>query len=354
MALERVERKAIADTVQAEADLKAKEAEFRQQQDKLNKIGQQITKAKIYAPINGMVVYATSAQRSRHGNTEPLDEGQSVRERQELIYLPTADAMMAEINIHEASLDKVSLGLAVRVTVDALPGKTFTGRVSKIAPLPNAQSMWLNPDLKVYSAQIDLEGSGTGVRTGMSCQAEILVDRYEDAISVPVQAVIRVGGKPTVFVVKDNQVKPQTVELGLDNNRMVRIVSGLEPGQTVSLTPPLAAAGTVDKPVAEPTESSELAGSPNVRPAPDATRTLPGPPDRADEQPRARRGNGGEQGEAERSARRRPSREMTPEEREQRRRQFENLSPEQREQLRQRRSRQRQETTQPAADQQGR
>jgi len=344
MALERVERKAIADTVQAEADLKAKEAEFRQQQDKLDKIGQQIAKAKIYAPINGMVVYATSAQRSRHGSTEPLDEGQSVRERQELIYLPTADAMMAEINIHEASLDKVSLDLPVRVTVDALPGQTFTGRVSKIAPLPNAQSMWLNPDLKVYSAQIDLAGSGTGLRTGMSCQAEILVNRYEDAISVPVQAVIRVGGKPTVFVVEGNQVKPQTVELGLDNNRMVRIVNGLEPGETVSLTPPLADAGIVEEPVAEPTGSAELAG------APDATRTLTRPPDRADGQPRARRGDGGDQGDAERSDRRRPSREMTPEQREQRRKRFENLSPEQREQLRQRRTRQRQEPTQPAAD----
>ena len=344
MALERVERKAIADTVQAEADLKAKEAEFRQQQDKLDKIGQQIAKAKIYAPINGMVVYATSARRSRHGSTEPLDEGQSVRERQELIYLPTADAMMAEINIHEASLDKVSLDLPVRVTVDALPGQTFTGRVAKIAPLPNAQSMWLNPDLKVYSTQIDLAGSGTGLRTGMSCQAEILVNRYEDAISVPVQAVIRVGGEPTVFVVEDNQVKPQTVELGLDNNRMVRIVSGLEPGETVSLTPPLADAGTVEEPTAEPTGSAELAG------APDATGALPRPPDRADGQPRARRGDGGDQGDADRSGRRRPSREMTPEQREERRKRFENLSPEQREQLRQRRTRQRQEPTQPAAD----
>jgi HlyD family secretion protein len=351
MALDRVERKAKADIVQAEADLKAKEAEFGQQQDKLNKIEEQITKAKIYAPISGMVVYATSARGSWRGNAEPLDEGQSVRERQELIYLPTADAMMAEIKIHEASLDKVSLGLPVRVTVDALPGKTFSGRVSKIAPLPDAQSMWLNPDLKVYSAEIDLEGTGMVLRTGMSCQAEILVDRYEDAISVPVQAVVRVGREPTVFVVEDGQMKPQTVELGLDNNRMVRIVSGLEPGQTVSLAPPLAVAAVQETVVAEATESSEMLGPSGAPSGPDATRALPRGPDRADAQPRGQREGGGDRGDAERSGRRRPSREMTPEQREERRRRFENLSPEQREQLRQRRSRQRQEPRQPAADQ---
>ena len=351
MALERVERKARADIVQAEADLKAKEAEFGQQQDKLSKIGQQIAKAKIYAPIDGMVVYATSARGSWRGNAEPLDEGQSVRERQELIYLPTADAMMAEIKVHEASLDKVSLGLPVRVTVDALPGETFNGRVSKIAPLPDAQSMWLNPDLKVYSAEIDLQGTELGLRTGMSCQAEILVDRYEDAISVPVQAVVRVGREPTVFVVEDGQMKPQAVELGLDNNRMVRIVSGVKPGQTVSLTPPLAVAAVQETVVAEATESSEMAGpSSDARSGPDATRTLPRRADRADAQPRSR-GEGGEQGDAERSRRRRPPREMTPEQREQWRKRLENLSPEQREQLRQRRSRQRQEPRQPAADQ---
>jgi hypothetical protein len=237
----------------------------------------------------------------------------------------------------------------VRVTVDALPGQTFTGRVVKIAPLPDAQSMWLNPDLKVYTAQIDLAGSGAGLRTGMSCQAEILVDRYEDTISVPVQAVVRVGGKPTVFVVQNNEVKPQPVDLGLDNNRMVRIVSGLEPGQIVSLTPPLAMAAA-QEPAAGPTGSADLTGSRGAA-APDASGPPPRPAARADEQPRGPRGDTSEGGDVDRSSRRRPSREMTPEEREQRRKRFESLTPEQREQLRQRRTRQRQEPTQPGGGQ---
>ncbi len=182
MALERARRKAKADVVQAEAELRAKQSEFNQQKDKLKKNGEQIEKTKIYAPADGLVIYATSAQ-TKHwrGSDEPLDEGREVREREELIYLPTATAVKAEVKVHEASLQKVSVGLPVRVTVDALPGRTFTGRVAKIAPLPDATMVWLNPDLKVYNTEIYLEGEGDNLRTGMSCRAEIIIEEYDDA-----------------------------------------------------------------------------------------------------------------------------------------------------------------------------
>ena len=104
-----------------------------------------------------MVVYATTGKAGR-GNVEPLAEGQEIRERQELIYLPTTTSMMADVKIHESSLQKVAEGLPVRITVDAVPGKVFMGHVGKIGLLPDAQSMWMNPDLKVYNTEIFLDG----------------------------------------------------------------------------------------------------------------------------------------------------------------------------------------------------
>ena len=240
MALERTERKASADVVQAEADLKAKESEYLRQKDKLEKLEEQIAKTKIYAPAAGLVVYATSAQGSWRGNAEPLDEGQAVRERQELIHLPTGSSFVAEVDVHEASLTKIRPGLRTTLRVDALPESMFRGRVTTVAPLPDAQSMWLNPDLKVYSTQIDIEGPVDGLRTGMTCLADILVEEYTDAVYVPVQAVVRVAGRPTVYLASGKTPEPREVELGLDNNRMVHILSGLSPGERVMLTPPLA------------------------------------------------------------------------------------------------------------------
>jgi HlyD family secretion protein len=242
MALERSIRKAKADVVQAQANLRAKESEYKRQQTKLGKIEEQITKTKIYAPSEGLVIYATSAKGSWRGNQEPLDEGQEVREREELIYLPTTSSSKAEVNIHETNLDKITPGLTAKITIDALPGKAFTGTVAKIAPLPDPQRMWMNPDLKVYNTDIHIDGNDESLRTGMSCMAEIIIEKYQDALYIPVQAVLKVGGKPTVYVINDEKIKPVTVETGLDNNRMIIIKSGLSEGQKVLLAPPLSSA----------------------------------------------------------------------------------------------------------------
>ncbi len=244
MALERTLRKAKADVVQAKANLEAKEAEFIQQKEKLKKIERSIGKTKIYAPADGQVIHATSAQAGGPGRrtVQPLEEGQEVRERQELIHLPTTTAAKVGVAIHEASLDKVRLGLPVKVTVDALPGETLWGKVAKIAPLPDAQSAWLNPDLKVYNTDIYLENKSSSLRNGMSCKAEIIVEQHREAVYIPVQAVLRVGGQPTAYLLKEGKLEPRKVEIGLDNNRMVRIIRGLAPGEVISLTPPLAAA----------------------------------------------------------------------------------------------------------------
>ena len=253
MALERTRRKARADVVQAQAELKARQAEFQRQKDKLDKILTQLEKTKIISPAKGLVIYATSAQGGMfRRNTEPLQEGQDIRERQELIYLPTASSSNAEIAIHESNLKKVRKGMPAKVTVDALPGREFSGRIMHIAPLPDAQSIWMNPDLKVFTTQIFLDGNDKDMRTGMSCQARIIVEAHENVLSVPVQAVLQVQGIPTVYVKAGNEFVPQQVEIGLDNNRLIHVKDGLKIGDIVLLTPPLKDAGKDAAPLVDP------------------------------------------------------------------------------------------------------
>jgi HlyD family secretion protein len=245
MALERVTRKASADVVQAQANLRAKESEFKQQQGKLKKVIYNITKTKIYAPQDGLVIYATSAQSGsrRFGSSrEPLEEGQDLREREELIHLPTATSVKVETSVHESNLRHVRTGLPAKVTVDTMPGKTFNGTVAHIAPLPDARARHINPDLKLYATDIYLDDNDSSLRTGLSCNVEIIIEEYADATYVPVQAVLRVGAKPTVYVKGANGFEARQVEVGLDNNRMVKIINGLREGEVVLLTPPLKSA----------------------------------------------------------------------------------------------------------------
>ena len=239
LTLERVQRESSSDLVQAEARLRARVAELKRQQDRLAKIEDQISKTKIYAPADGMVVYATSSEFSWRGDTEPLDEGQEVRERQELIHLPTADSMMVRMQIHESALGKVSVGQPVNIKIDALPESSFTGRVTKIAPLPDAQSVFMNPDLKVYDTDVMIDGVHHELRTGMSCQATILIEKHLDAIAVPLQAVVGRGNESLVYVIEGNKGVARKVTTGLDNNAMIHIIDGLKAGEKIMLTPPL-------------------------------------------------------------------------------------------------------------------
>jgi len=255
MALERTERKARADVIQAEARLKARESEFKRQKDRLEKIEEQIENTKIIAPLDGMVVYATSARHSWR-NVEPLDEGQEVRERQELIYLPTADSMSAAVKIHESSLKKIKLEQPVKIHIDALPGREFTGKVSKIAPLPDPQSMWMNPDLKVFNTLIEIDQDGSDMRTGMSCRAEIMIDKLQNVLYVPVQAIVRKADQAFAYVRKGGSIEPRPVTIGLDNNRMIHVKSGLEEGEEVVLTPPLSEA-RAKEPSEEPADTAQ-------------------------------------------------------------------------------------------------
>jgi len=247
MALERTQRKAKADVVQAEANLNAKNQEYEREKFKLAKMVDQLSKATVVSPTDAMVIYATSAQRGGGGrgfdNRQPLQEGVEVFERQELFYLPTALSSKAEVAIHESALQKVRVGLPARITVDALPGKEFIGTVARIAPLPDPQSMWMNPDLKVYNSDVYLDEADPSLRTGMNCKVEIIVARYDDAIYVPIHTVNRVDGKPTLYVLKeDGTQEERKVEIGLDNYSMVRITSGLKEGEQVVLAPPLKSA----------------------------------------------------------------------------------------------------------------
>jgi hypothetical protein len=107
----------------------------------------------------------------------------------------------------------------------------------------------MNSDLKVYDTVVTLENcEGMDLlHSGMSCSAEIIIEQYEKAIYVPIETVMSVAGNPTVFIMRGDRAKPRTVETGLDNNIVIRIASGLEPGEIISLHPPLSQAEVVEQ-----------------------------------------------------------------------------------------------------------
>ena len=129
--------------------------------------------------------------------------------------------------------------IVMRLTTDALRGKTFYGRVAKVGLLPDAPSWWTSYRT-VYSTEIHLDEIVPGLRAGTTCRAEIITEEHKDALSVPHQTVVRVKGKPFVQVLgADGDVEDRAIQVGLDNNTMIHVIAGLRVGEKVLMNPAL-------------------------------------------------------------------------------------------------------------------
>ena len=228
---ERVKKSAEAKASTKKADLEAKKAELEFIQQRLTKYRDQQKKTKIYAPGPGLVVYNTGDRWDRR----QIQEGAEVYERQTIISLPDTSEMVVKVRIHEAKTDRIEIGQRAVVEVEGLPGRQFDGTVSKIAVLADSKNFWLNPELKEYETEISIEKNDENLKPGATAHAEIMVDEFENVLAVPVQAVYSQAGKTYVFVRSEGDIKPAEVELGLASTDFVKIDSGLEEGQCVSL-----------------------------------------------------------------------------------------------------------------------
>jgi HlyD family secretion protein len=225
---------------QVESELRARERELNRATNRLSELSFQISKSKIYAPTNGIVLYTSTVLISRRQWwIKPLSVGSTAVERQELIYIPIESGMVVEVMIPEASLNKIDNGMPARVKIDAFPGRSFEGRLVKIGILPDGQSSQLNPDLKLYKCEIECDFKDALIRPGMSCDVELIKEEYERTLYAPVQCVVRLGGKPQVYVKSEGKWVARPVRVGLDNNRMIHLLEGVRAGEEVMLAPPV-------------------------------------------------------------------------------------------------------------------
>lgn len=234
--LDRVELQAAARLVDFQANVKSSLARLELERSDLDKIVDQLSKATVIAPVDGLVVYAR--ERSRWGSGDPIAEGTEVRERQELVTIPREGGMIVEASLHESVIKKVKAGQKASIRVDAIPGQTFTGTVDFVSLLPDSQNFWANPNQRLFETRVVVDDAVIEMRPGMSCEVEILVDSMDDVMQVPVQAVFRSGARTLCFVDTPNGVEEVEVETGRDNDRWVEVKSGLAEGQTVLLSPP--------------------------------------------------------------------------------------------------------------------
>jgi multidrug resistance efflux pump len=187
--LERTYARARSQLAQAKSQLESAKDRRDLQSDRLDKSKKQFAACIIKAPAPGLVVYGSSMDNmSRYRGAGLIAPGETVFQRQTIITLPDTSSMMAEIAVHESSVDKIKPGQKATIIMDAFPDQTFNGEVIKVASLPDQQRNWLSPDIKVYTTQVGIEGIHSFLKPGMSARVEIFVDYAPNALVVPIRS----------------------------------------------------------------------------------------------------------------------------------------------------------------------
>ncbi|MFB6465630.1 efflux RND transporter periplasmic adaptor subunit [Cytobacillus sp. Hz8] len=182
-----------------------------------------------------------------------VEENQNVSPATELVGITNYNNLEMIVNIDELDISKVKVGQKAKVEVSALPDKTFTGTVTSVAKEANEDS-----DSSVAKFAVHVKISNPkGIKIGMTAEATITTNSKNDVLTVPIEAVQKQGDKYYVRIAdaqesktiksknessgSDSQLGPQTqrtqqeVEVGLQNDEVAEIISGLAEGDEVIL-----------------------------------------------------------------------------------------------------------------------
>ena len=317
MGLDRTRHQSQAKLNQAESTRRTAYSVYQQELSKLKDIEAQIRECKLFAPQDGMVVYAKPESNRFSSSTQGMIAvGEQVREGQKLMRIPDLKRMQVSTKVHEAMVSRIrgddrqstgyseavraallagpsawprllsqseyaldvlremnhdkeyylaSAGQRATVRVDAFPDRVLQGHVRAVAAVAS-QADFFSSDVKVYQTVITIDESLDGLKPDMSAEVTIQVDPPREAVlAVPIQAVVggtEAGPKRRVFVVTPAGPEPRDVTLGAFNDRRVEVREGLHEGDVVVLNPKVLLGDDKAKTREEATDAPARGGRP--------------------------------------------------------------------------------------------
>ena len=136
----------------------------------------------------------------------------------------------------EVDAGKVRAGQDVAVTLDAIPDKTFSGRITNVSNIFSQASA--ERPVKVLQVKIAVENLDVRrVRPGMAARFQVTIDRFSDVLAVPLSVIALDNGKSYVWVKKKDGAEKRQVRLGKNNGIVAVIDSGLSEGEQVAGRP---------------------------------------------------------------------------------------------------------------------
>lgn len=179
------------------------------------------------ADRDGVVVYKTK------WNGEKFQVGENVWSGQPIIDIPDLNTIRAEAFVPEVDIGKIKLDQRAEITIDAFPGKAYTGKVKKMDTLVR-QKAW-DIQNKILSVEIELDQLDTNLmRPAMGIKTKIETAALTNCLFVPLKAVKTTEASAQVKIRTETGWREQSVKLGEANATDVVILEGLKAGDRVA------------------------------------------------------------------------------------------------------------------------
>lgn len=155
-----------------------------------------------------------------------VSAGEYVTPGQPLVNLENLEPIKVDFRVAERYLPVLATGQEVGITVDSLPGRSFTGEVTAIDPK-------VDPASRSVAVRAQTPNEDRVLRPGQFARVRLTVDRRDDAIVIPEQALVPRGEEYFVFKVVDGKAVMSAVEVGQRRAGQAEITTGLAEGDVV-------------------------------------------------------------------------------------------------------------------------
>jgi multidrug efflux pump subunit AcrA (membrane-fusion protein) len=186
----------------------------------------------VRAPVSGVVIY------KRDWNNEAKTVGSSVFGMDAVLEIPDLSTIRARVQVDEVDSGKIKVGQTSNITVDAVRGQTFSGKIVSIGTILK-QASFDRPQ-KICDAYVELEGADMKqLRPGMSLKAQVLVGQYSKIVAIPLSSIQERDGRSFVQVWQPEKKAFSWREIELKTNDGVTAVvaSGLNANEKIRIKP---------------------------------------------------------------------------------------------------------------------
>lgn len=180
--------------------------------------------ARLVAPFDGVV----TARFVDPGAFVPAATSGSAAQNAAVVTIMDFDTVRAQVPVPEVEAARVQVGQPVKVAADALPGKTFEGKVSRLAYA-------LDEGTQTMLVEADLPNPGRQLRPGMYAAIRLGVEKHDNALCVPSGAILVEKSGASVFKLADGKAKKTPVKVGFNDGTRTEIIDGVAEGETVLL-----------------------------------------------------------------------------------------------------------------------